>query len=423
VKVWIRKSFPLLAIVAAAATIAACDETLEGGLGCSVLCPEQPAALLQDTLFAVELDTTLGGFPSTGAEQQLLLAVRGDTLDARAIVRFDSLPVTFRHANTVADSSIVEVDSARLWLRVAGADTLGPAITVELYDVDVTAGDDTAAATLVPLFEPSRFLGSRTFDSTEMKDSLLVPVDPAILLAKIQDTTGRRRLRVGIRITAAASAQIRVWASNSGFLPRLIFRPSPDTTVAEVHVGAESRTPNIPFIAADLLDFQIIAVAPPPAPPNVLRIGGVPGRRAYLRFNIPPRIIDSSTIVRAQLLLTQSPNPGGAASADTGSVQPFALASGGVLTDIQRVLLFLAAGFDTTRTVPADSGVRAMELIQIVRSWRGTSAALTPRAVAIRALTEGSTPWQVDFFSREAPLAVRPRLVITYVPQPLPRVP
>ena len=417
-----KRSFPVLVLVVAAAAVAACDETLEGGLGCGALCPEEPSELRQDTLQAVQLDTTLGGFPPIGAEPQLLLSARGDTLDARVIVRFDSLPTTFRHNNTAVDSNIVDVDSAYVLLRLVKVDTLGPDITVEAYDVDVEAGDDTTVAVLAPLFEPSRLLGSVTYDPTTLKDTVRVPIDSAKLRAKIQ-ADGGQRLRVGIRITAASSAELQVSASNSGNYPKLIFKASTAATVPMLDVSALSKTPLNSTLAADLLDFQLIVKAPPPPPPNVLRLGGVPGERGYMRFDIPALINDSSTIVRAQLVLTQRPNPEGAASADTGAVQVFALAAGGVLTDLNRVLLFLSASFDSTRVVPADSGVRNFEIIEIVRSWRGTTAERTPRAVALRATTEGATAWQVDFYSNEAPVAVRPRLIITYVPQPAPRIP
>lgn len=412
----------MLVLVVAAAAVAACDETLEGGLGCGALCPEEPSELRQDTLQAVQLDTTLGGFPPIGAEPQLLLSARGDTLDARVIVRFDSLPTTFRHNNTAVDSSIVDVDSAYVLLRLVKVDTLGPDITVEAYDVDVSEGDDTSVAVLAPLFEPSRLLGSVTYDPKTLKDTVRVPIDSAKLRAKIQADQGQR-LRVGIRITAASSAELQVSASNSGNYPKLIFKASSATTVPMLDVSGLSKTPLNTTLAADLLDFQLIVRAPPPPPPNVLRLGGVPGERGYMRFDIPALINDSSTIVRAQLVLTQRPNREGAASADTGAVQVFALAAGGVLTDLNRVLLFLSASFDSTRVVPADSGVRNFEIIEIVRSWRGTTAERTPRAVALRATTEGATAWQVDFYSNEAPVAVRPRLIITYVPQPAPRIP
>lgn len=422
-KSWLVRSTTLVAFACLAGVVAACDENLEGGLGCGVLCPEIPAPVRQDTLFGVQLDTTIGGFPPTGAEVQLLLAARADTFDARVVLRFDSLPTTFRRPNAPSDSTILGVDSATVRLRVAKADTLGRALTLELYDVDVAAGDDTAAATLVPQFQPSRLLGSRTFEAKELKDWLHIPVDTGKLMEKIRSGAAVPRLRVGVRLAGGGSSELRVFASNGGFFPQLYFRASPDSAVPAVQLVVHSKTPANPTVAADLADFQLIAKAPPAPPANVLRIGGLPGSRAYMRFDIPRRIIDSSSIVRAQLLLTQRPNREGAGARDTAAVQPFALSAGGAIKDLDRVLLFLAAGFDSTRMVPADSGLRAFEIIRIVRGWRGTSPDRTPRAIALLATTEGMNAWQVDFYSIEAPAAVRPRLVVTYVPSPTPRIP
>ena len=66
---------------------------------------------------------------------------------------------------------------------------------------------------------------------------------------------------------------------------------------------------------------------------------------------------------------------------------------------------------------PADSGVREFEMIGLVRAWKNTSPTRTPRAFALRSATEGHNGRQADFFSNEAPVAVRPRLRLFYLPR------
>jgi hypothetical protein len=428
VKSLLKRCSPFLLLACAAATIAACDETLEGGLGCGVLCPERPSLLTQDTIEGVALDTVLVGYPPIGTEGILAIASRADTFDARAIMRFDSLPSTWRRENEVVDSVITDVDSAFVVVSLIGHDTLAPAFTLEAYDVDTAFGDDTSAATLTPLFTPARLLGSASFDPKQLSDTvpIKVPLDSAFVNARIQMAadSAARRVRIGLRIVSASSAEIRIVTSNGGSSPQLQFRPSLDTAVADLSIPVFSKTPvESPAAATELGDFQLLVSGSPPPPPGVLRLGGVPGRRGYIRFDIPTLIVDSSAIVRAQLLLTQRPNPGASGAADTGAVQPFVISASGVVTDLQRVLHFLAAGFDSTRVVPRDSGVYNFEIIDVVRAWRFTDPARTPRAIALRTTTEGFSGWQVDFFSNEAPAGVRPKLVITYVPQAAPRVP
>src|SRR3954471_3057788 len=92
----LRQKFLMLAFgIAATLSIGACTEKLESGTACPLLCPQQAATLKDTTLEAIIFDTTVSGLPPIGAERYLMLASHGDTLDTRAIVRFDTLPQTF----------------------------------------------------------------------------------------------------------------------------------------------------------------------------------------------------------------------------------------------------------------------------------------------------------------------------------------
>jgi len=424
---WLSRARPLLVAGALVAAIAACEERLESGLACPALCPGQIASYKDTTLFPVEFDTSVTGFPATGNETQLVLASQPGTFDARGIIRFDTLQTVFRHNGSGSDSELVAIDSAFIKLRVALADTLGPAVTLEIYDVDVDtavvgAVDDTALSTLLPLFSAGRLLGSRTFAAASLKDSVAIPIDAARLLNMIR-TPSIARLRIGVRAVGAQPVSLNVFATNGGFPPLLFIRPTADTSVESIQVAALSKTPMDATIAAEVADFQLIALSPPSAPPNIIRVGGAPGRRGYLRFNIPSEILDSSSVVRATLELTQRPNPAAPRASDTAGVQPFEMAASSVLTDVRRALVFISFGLDTAGMAPKDSGARSFEMIDALRRWRFTKADRTPRTLALRATREGTSAWQADFFSRTAPLAVRPRLRVTYIPQPKPGLP
>jgi hypothetical protein len=418
---WLSRARPLLVATSLVAAITACEERIDSGLACPALCPQQSESLKDTTLYAVEYDTSVTGFPATGNESELILVSRPGVFDARGIVRFDSLQTTFTHKATSVDSELVAIDSAFIKLRVSSADTLGPDVTVEVYDVDfdttgVTA-DDTTKAVLAPLFSAGRLLGSRTFAAKSLKDSIAVPIDAAVVLNKIR-TPSIARLRIGLRVVGPSLLELRVYSTNGGFPPLLFIRPSSDTSVADIVLAAYSKTPADPTTAAEVSDFQLIALAPPAAPANIIRVGGAPARRGYLRFNIPTEILDSSSVVRATLELTQRPNPAAPNASDTAGVRPFELAVSGALTDLRRALVFRGFSLDTAGMAPKDSGARAFEMIGALRRWRFTTAARTPRAIALVATREGISGWQVDFYSRTAPLAVRPRLRVTYIPQP-----
>ena len=95
--------------------------------------------------------------------------------------------------------------------------------------------------------------------------------------------------------------------------------------------------------------------------------------------------------------------------------------SGTAITDVRTLLQFVGFagqfGLDSLKLAPGDSGVKSFEIVGLVRTWRGTTPAVSPREIALRSTTEGQKPGQVDFFSVEAAPALRPRLRLTYVPQ------
>lgn len=428
-KVWqLRHARPLLVAAFGALILAACDEKLESGAACPVLCPQQAAVLRDTTIFAVELDTSIRGYPPIGEEPRLVVAALGDTFDARAIVRFDTLPRTFFHKG--GDSAINVAIASQLALHIAQLDTLSTTpVTFEVYDVDVA--DDTAAAVLLPAFRADRFLGSTTvaFSDTSIRSdsTVTIPLDSAKILARIQtDTTVPHRVRMGIRITAPSAFQAQLFASNTtaSLAPELSFLPSADSGVSRIKIIPLSKTPkDIQQVADDLADFQIVAKQPPLPPPGILRVGGVPGWRTYLRFNIPDAILDSSSIVRATLLITQHPNPSLPEAHDSLSFAPYALTSATAVTDVRRILTFVTGALDSIRVAPADSGLKTIEVIDIVSHWRNTTVERTPRAIALKADFEGARPWQIEIFSNEAPDAVRPRLRLSYIPMARPGLP
>lgn len=418
-KAWLKHAQPLVLAFAAAAVFAACDEQLDAGLACPALCPQRETTVRDTTIFAVELDTSVAGFPAFGTELELFIASLGDTLETRAVVRYDSLPGTFRHINTAADSAIIAVDTGSVVkLRLAANDTLGGPVTVEVYDVDLNGPDDADPTLAATAFTPDRLLGSHTFAAAALKDSIDVPIDPNVLLGKIQTAVPGNRLRIGLRVAQSGQARLSVFTANSGGAPLLVFRPSTDTTVAKVRWGARSKFPKEELIASDLADYLLVIKSPPAPPPGVLRVGGMPGRRAYFRFNIPSSILDSSSVVRATLSLTQRPNPFSPDPRDSISLQQFAVTAGPTVTDVSRALLFLTSStLDSVRLAAADSGVHSFEMIGLVRAWRSTSVSRTPRALALRAATEGHLARQIDFFSSKAAASVRPRLKLTYLPR------
>jgi hypothetical protein len=401
----------LLATAALFVSILSCSENLDSSGVCSVLCPVVGGEVKNITIDAVVIDTTVPSLSGLGTEAGLLLASRGDTLDTRVVVRFDSLPEKFTPTGDTA-RAIASVDSAYIrftldTLSIKGAEP----VTIEAYDVDTTANDTSTAAVLA-LFRPDRFISSQTFARAQLTDTLKYFISNAVVLAKIQNRTA---LRIGLRATGPASSQMRFISAEGGFGPNLFFRATPDTTTVPQTVAPFSKTPvGQSILAANLTDYTVIAKAPPEAPPSVLAVGGLPARRVYIRFNIPDSIIDSATVVRATLLLNQLPNTA-IDPTDTVLLLPEVVLAGTAVTDPAKAGQIIGTiSVDTLRLTPGGSGVKNVELARAFTLWHTQSPDSLPRAIVLKSLTEGNTAIELRFSSSEDIAALRPRLRISY---------
>jgi hypothetical protein len=377
-----------------------------------VLCPPVGGNVQNITLDAVVLDTTVQSLSGLGTEPGLLLASRGDTLDTRVIIRYDSLPFTFSPKSDTA-RPITRVDSALLLLHIDTLSIKGASqVTIEAYDVDTTASDTSTAAVLA-LFRPDRFISSQVFNRAELKDTVRYYISNAAVLAKVQS---KARLRIGLRATGLTSSQMRIISTEGGSPPTLSFRATPDTATAPLRLSPFSRTPTgEAIIAYNLSDYTVIAKRPPAGSPSNLDVGGLPPRRVYVRFNIPLSITDSATVVRATLLLNQIPNPS-LDPTDTVLILPSLALAGKAVKDPTKAAQIVAdIALDTLRVVPGGSGLRQVELARAFPIWRTQSPDTVPRAIVLKTLNEGNSPLEIRFSSsKDAVALLRPRLRISY---------
>jgi hypothetical protein len=413
-----KKGLMLLATAIAVVSIAACSEKLDAGKSCPLLCPEQAIPLKDTTIDAIVSDTTVLGLPPIGTETFLMLASHGDTLDTRVIVRFDTIAQTYSKDGT--DSTIVHIDSASISVPIVIPDSLHrphAPITIQLYDVDTTA-TDTVSAILGSLFRPDRLIGSKTFSQDSLVDTLSIPISTDTVLDRV---LSGKRLRVGFRLVSSQGYDIRIGTTQSTTPVSLRIKASRDTAALPLVVTPLSNTPaDQSFLAGPLADFAIVLRGQTGTPASILAVGGVPSRRTFFHFDIPSRIVDSTTIVRASLLLTQVPNRR-LNQHDSVWVYPLAILAGPVITDIGSALGFVGTpgqfGLDSLLLAPADSGVRSFEIAGLAKTWRAQALTSSPRSVALRSSQEAQLAAEIDFFSTKGPVSVRPRLRITYVPQ------
>ncbi|MHB8838872.1 MAG: hypothetical protein ACYC7F_07970, partial [Gemmatimonadaceae bacterium] len=345
----------------------------------------------------------------------------GDTLDVRGVLRFDTLAPNFTPPNDTA-RPVVQVDTAILRMRLNLTQSRIPDwVRFEVFDVDTTADDNDLPA-LLSLFTPARLVTSRTLTRAQITDSLVFPLSSAWVLQKMQ---GSQRVRFGLRLVASGPVSLRVHTTETGLPAEIRYYVSPDTAVHQVVTSLYSKTPLEPAsLASDYRDYTVVARNTlPEAGPFAMSTGGVPARRAYLRFNVPSWLLDSTTIVRATLQLTQVPQRGFDAT-DSVTVIGQAVAATALIKDIYRASqILIPSGLfvtDSIRVAPADSGVRTLEMNGLLRVWKSapdTSVTAPQRAIVLVQREEGLHGAEVRFFNARAPAAVLPKLRVSYIPR------
>ncbi|HEU4564155.1 MAG TPA: hypothetical protein VFS05_05890 [Gemmatimonadaceae bacterium] len=402
------------------ALLGACQEKLEGGAACPSLCPEQELEVRDTVLMAaVSLDTTLLDYPRPGTEPLMLVAARGDTLRSAAVLRFDTLFNRISRGTDTSQQHVVAVDTASVVLTIA--DTLlksGP-VTFAVYDVDTTVAAEPDTAAVRTLFRPDRLLATQTVPDSALAGQLRIAVPKQFVEQRV---LSGGRVRLGITVTGP-STELRVVSSEGGATAALSYLARAAVDTQTLQVSAFTRAPEGTTGLTAFRDYQLVLVQPP-APAGVLAVGGIPGRRVYLRFDLPPALVETTTVVRATLVLTQVPNTAWAAR-DTVKVLPRIVTASSILDpEPGKAALLLASpavGPPVSPIPAAQGGTRRIEMASVVRRWRAAGTQDLTHALVLQDqsdLNEGSQPRSVFFYSIDAADPdVRPRLEISFIPR------
>jgi hypothetical protein len=168
----------------------------------------------------------------------------------------------------------------------------------------------------------------------------------------------------------------------------------------------------------DLDDYLIVLRGTSSSPPDQLAVGGLPAQRAYIRLALPRRLVDSVTVVRAALVLTQVPLLGRTDDTVRAFVQP-SISIARPFLDPGRAALLLGAagGLNAQLRAPQDGGEVRFELAGTIPFWRQAPEDSLPRVIVLRSSLEGQFPSEFRFYSSEALANLRPRIEISYVPR------
>jgi hypothetical protein len=149
---------------------------------------------------------------------------------------------------------------------------------------------------------------------------------------------------------------------------------------------------------------------------DALNIGGIPARRVFLRFSLPPRIIDTSNVIRATLYLHPKPQPLQLPS-DIMAVYPWPVVSSNKVMSAAEATNFIVSNtvysLDSVQVVPSADSAVPIDFVNAVRNWQNVSDTLNTRSLVLRIIPEGGTTLESSFWSSFAPdTALRPHVRI-----------
>ncbi len=431
---------------------AACSERLDTSKNCPVLCTDNSLVFKDTTLDVVQFDSAYAGFtvdgqrwPAPGLatsdglggflyESFIAVTNRQDSVDVRQVFRFDSLPASLSPSDT---TSITAVSDSKLLLVLDTARSVIPLgnTTVQLYDIDVldtTVRDDTIPAIMASRFTPARLIATRVFTRAEAYADTIpgsgigvtarafaVSIPDSIMLAHIKSA---RRLRIGMRVTSASSVGLRFVAptvNSAGFVPRLTYDPSPDTTIKAWSIATRYKglATNPTRYTAQTLVVKDIT---PTLDDGSLEVGGLVASRSLLKLRIPRSFLDTVTIVRASLDVVQRPNVTVPGARDRIRLRVrIGIAGPALGTDPRRVVEFLDPTLEgvllpSLAVAPADAGIRSFDVGSALRLWI-TQDTATATNFVLYSEGEAFQEQRPAFYSRKnANPSLRPRLRVTY---------
>lgn len=397
-----RARYPFLL---AALAFGGCREQLTAPSDCPALCPGGAPEVFEEVISPIAgSDSSFRGYVQPAAAAALLVSNGLDGFETRALMRFSRRSDSV----TVRDTArTYTIDSVAFGFNLIARDTTLPGLSIQLYRVPASIDTTTTYAAVDPAFVPSNLIRTiavadtlkrgpiRTvFSGADLGNVHIVPADSGVLA-------------LGIRIDAPGTTGIRLGASGSGTGGVFITYATldvPDTGTAKLRTFSLAAT------------FNSYVTPPQPVPDTTfLVVGGEPSSRALLRFELPPHIRDSATIIRASLELTPvaqiSGLPTDPARLQAREVRADLGAKSPVGATVGRSGLFPPP----TDTVEAGATTVNLEAVRLVESWLTPPTRPSALVLSFAPDLEAASFSRPVFYSTRAAEAVRPRLRISYL--------
>ena len=376
-----------------------CQEKLTAPADCPALCPGGQPQVFDEVFTATPgADSSYVGYVLPHQAPGLLVSNGLQGFEERALIRFLARADSLSVRDTLRAYTI---DSVALSFAVAARDTNLDGLSLQLYRLSPGIDSATTYADVTPAFVPESLITPLAVPDT-VNSGVVRAVFQGVDLSAIQIAAADSgRLALGIRIASPTPTGIRLGALAGGNGPLF-------TTYVTLDVP-DTGTARLRTLALGAAFNTYVSEVPQVSDTTLLAVGGAPSARTLLRFDLPSRILDSATIVRATLELTP-------VAPVTGlPTDPARLLGRAVLADVGAK----SPVSTTTIRIPEDTleigtSIVSLEAVRLVELWLGASR--RPSAVVLSLTPEASSFSRPVFYSTRAPdTALHPRLRLSYL--------
>jgi hypothetical protein len=382
--------------------LAGCEEKLTAPADCPALCPGGEAQIFDEVLSPIiGADSSFRGYVQPYNAAALLVSNGLLGYEERAVFRFPQRSDSVSVRDTLRSYVI---DSVAFAFTLLARDTNLTGLQVQLYRLPRTLDSTTTYAQVDPAFVPENLITSIAVPDSVNAGTLRAVLQGADLARVAIPPADTGMLGLGVRIDAPVPTGVRLGASGSGTGAVFITYATlniPDTGTAKLRNFTLTTAFNSSLGAVQQTDDS-----------TLLAIGGEPSARALLRFELPPRIRDSATVVRATLELTPVTPVSGLPT------DPVRLRARAVLADLgAKSPIESRFGFGVDTVAAGTSETVDIEIVRLMQQfWLGSSTRPTALVLSLAPELEAASFSRPVFYSTRAlDPAVRPRLRVSYL--------
>jgi hypothetical protein len=388
--------------LAAVLALCGCQEDLTSPADCPAMCPAGSPQIFDEVIASIpNSDSSFSGYVQAQSAAALLVSNGLRGFEERAIVRFPPRSDSISVRDTLRGYT---VDSVALEFSIVARDTNLSSVNLLLYRMPPLIDSATTYAEVNPAFVPENQVVS-----VPLPDDLNTGPVRTVLrgedLARLDiQAVHNGVLALGVQLDAPDVTGMRVGAVAGGsgaVFETYATLAIPDTGAARLRSIRLSASFN-----------STLSPVPDIEDPSWLTVGGIPASRTLLRFDLPPRIRDSATVVRATLELTPVTPIVGLPT------DPARVGARAVLADIGAKSPVESRLVAPDTLEPGTSGTVAIEIAGVIQQlWLGAST--RPTALVLSLATpelEAASFSRLVFYSTRAPdQATWPRLRISYL--------